>query len=118
MRPGVVTRSDPMQRFSRMIARTCEGLGMSAVIDRPAVRHIYQNHHLDTQRWDGFKPRRGDIVISTSYKAGTTLMQTIICNLLFPNDDLPGPATVMAPWLDMRISPLEEVMTALETQTH
>src|SRR5215469_7466010 len=56
---------------------------------RPEVRHIYQNHHLDTTRWDRFQPRRGDIVISTSYKAGTTLTQTIVANLLFP-DGLPA----------------------------
>jgi aryl sulfotransferase len=91
---------------------------MSAVLDRPSVRHIYQNHHLDTERWNGFRPRRDDIVISTSYKAGTTLMQTIVCNLLFPNGDLPGRVTVMAPWLDMRIGSLDEVMAGLEAQTH
>jgi aryl sulfotransferase len=81
---------------------------------RPAVRHTYQNHHLDSTRWNTFKPRKGDIVISTSYKAGTTLMQTIIGNLLYPNDNLPMPATQLAPWLDMRILPLEQVMGAIE----
>ena len=33
---------------------------------------IYQNHHLDSTRWDKFIPRPDDIVITTSYKAGTT----------------------------------------------
>jgi len=80
----------------------------------PEVRHIYRNHHLDTTRWDGFQPRPDDIVISTAYKSGTTLTQTIVMNLLFPDGDLPGPVTEISPWLDMRIPPLEEIMGALE----
>jgi aryl sulfotransferase len=84
----------------------------------PTVRHIYQNHHLDTRRWDGFKPREGDIVISTSYKTGTTLTQTIVTNMLFPNGDMPAPVTVLSPWIDMRLAPLEETLAQLEAQTH
>lgn len=84
----------------------------------PEIRHIYQNHHLDTTRWFGFRPREGDIVISTSYKAGTTLTQTIVANLLFPDGDLPGPVTAFMPWLDLRIRPLEEIMAMLDAQTH
>jgi aryl sulfotransferase len=91
---------------------------MDSASGRPAVRHIYQNHHLDTTRWDGFVPRADDIVISTSYKAGTTLTQTIVANLLFPDGDLPGPVTAFTPWLDMRVAPLEQVRETLEKQTH
>lgn len=84
----------------------------------PTLRHIYQNHHLDTQHWSEFKPRAGDIVISTAYKAGTTLMQTIVCNLLFPDGNLPAPATVLTPWLDMRLVSVEETLAQLEAQSH
>lgn len=84
----------------------------------PTVRHIYQNHHLDTRRWDNFKPRANDIVVSTSYKTGTTLTQTIVFNLLFPEGDLPGPLMDSSPWLDMRVLPLDRVMEKLEAQTH
>jgi aryl sulfotransferase len=94
------------------------GHAMHGTSIRPTVQHIYQNHHLDTTRWNGFKPRADDIVISTSYKAGTTLTQTIIANLLFPNGDLPGPVTAIMPWLDMRVAPLEQVTAILEAQTH
>jgi aryl sulfotransferase len=90
---------------------------MPDVSARPQVRHIYQNHHLDTRRWDRFTPRRGDIVISTAYKAGTTLTQTIVMNLLYPNGDMPGPVNMLSPWLDMRIIPLEMVIAQLEAQT-
>jgi aryl sulfotransferase len=92
--------------------------GLAEIVDRPKVRHIYQNHHLDTTRWNGFEPRVGDIVVSTSYKAGTTLMQTIVANLLFSNGDLPGPVTSFMPWLDMRVTPLDPVAAVLDAQTH
>lgn len=85
---------------------------------RPEVRHVYRNHHLDGARWERFTPRAGDIVISTSYKAGTTLMQTIVANLLFPDGNLPAPANSLAPWLDMRMIPFEEMAAELEAQTH
>jgi aryl sulfotransferase len=90
---------------------------MDAVTARPQVRHIYQNHHLDTTRWDGFKPRRGDIIISTSYKAGTTLTQTIVANLIFP-DGFAGSVGDLSPWVDARMGPVEEVLQKLEAQTH
>jgi aryl sulfotransferase len=50
---------------------------MTDALNRPRVRHIYQNRHLDGPRWERFITRPGDIVISTSYKAGATLMQTL-----------------------------------------
>lgn len=80
---------------------------------KPEIRHIYQNHHLDTKRWDGFEVRPDDIIISTSYKAGTTWMQTIVANLIYAGRDMPEPALVLSPWLDFRMSPLEEVMKQL-----
>jgi hypothetical protein len=39
----------------------------------------------------------GDIVVSTAYKAGTTLTQTIVFNLLFPNGDAPAPVMDSSP---------------------
>lgn len=84
----------------------------------PKRQRVYQNHHLDSKRWDWFTPRNDDIIIATSYKAGTTFTQTIVANLLFPNDDLPGPASFISPWLDFRVVPLELVLGQLEAQTH
>jgi aryl sulfotransferase len=89
---------------------------MSDGHDTPQIRHVYQNHHLDSTRWNYFQHRPGDIVISTSYKAGTTWMQTIVANLLYPNGDMPMPATELGPWLDMRIFPLELVLNRLAAE--
>ena len=86
--------------------------------ETPTIQHVYQNHHLDSLRWNWFAPRADDIIIATSYKAGTTLTQTIVANLLFPDGELPGPATEISPWLDMRMFPLELVLGQLEAQEH
>lgn len=45
-------------------------------------------------------------------------MQTIVGNLLFPDGDLPGPASFISPWLDFRPIPLEMVLGQLEAQEH
>jgi aryl sulfotransferase len=84
---------------------------------KPEIRHIYQNHHLDTNRWDGFKPRADDIIISTSYKAGTTWMQTIVAHLVYAGREMPEPPLVLSPWLDFRMAPLDEVLKQLDEQT-
>lgn len=85
---------------------------------RPEIRHVYQNHHLDSTRWEGFETRTDDVVISTAYKSGTTLLQTIVTNMIFPNGDMPGPVTVISPWLDMRVEPRDDVWTFLAGQPH
>ena len=36
------------------------------------VTRTYQNHVLDSTRWQHYQPRADDIVVSTSYKSGTT----------------------------------------------
>ena len=89
---------------------------MSAPSALPQRTRTYQNHHLDSTRWNYFTQRPGDIVISTSYKAGTTWTQNIVGQLLFPNGELPFPPIALSPWLDLRTQPLENVLNQLEAQ--
>jgi len=90
----------------------------SAVAGLPQRTRIYQNHHFDSTRWDYFERRPDDVVIATSYKAGTTWTQSIVADLLFPDAALPGPLGEVSPWLDMRVTPLELVLNELKGQTH
>ena len=72
----------------------------------------------DSVRWDGFRFRRGDIVISTPPKCGTTWMQRLVALLVFDGPDLPAPMAKVSPWVDMQLAAPEETAALLESQTH
>lgn len=85
----------------------------------PAHIHNYDRHHfLEGSRWLRYQPRDGDIVVSTSYKAGTTWVQTIVANLIFQDGVFPAPIGVMSPWLEMRLRPVDQDFAQLEGQNH
>jgi len=84
----------------------------------PERKRVYQCHHFDSTRWDYLEHRPDDIVIATSYKAGTTWTQGIVANLLFPDGNFPTSPVVMSPWLDNRLVPLEVVLNGLRAQQH
>ncbi len=84
----------------------------------PELTRIYQNHTFDSTRWQAFVPREDDIVVSTSYKSGTTWMQNIVAQLVFLGQEVPF-AWEVSPWIDTRLGrPTEEVMAELENQQH
>ena len=85
----------------------------------PTIQHVYQNHHLDSKRWDAYQPRDSDIIVTTSYKAGTTFTQNILLQMLHGDaDELP--TLEISPWIDARFMPvpLDEVYEMLEAQSH
>nr|VFK66234.1 MAG: aryl sulfotransferase [Candidatus Kentron sp. UNK]VFK71844.1 MAG: aryl sulfotransferase [Candidatus Kentron sp. UNK] len=83
----------------------------------PAVTRIYQNHHLDSTRWERFEPRAGDVITATSVKSGTTWVQWIVLNLLFPEGP-PASIGEISPWLEMTAQPLDATLDALEKTAH
>lgn len=93
---------------------------MAAKADRapaqPVVKHLYQNWAFDASRWNFLQLRDDDIIIATSYKAGTTWMQGIVSNLVFSGEALPEPLGDMSPWFDFRLIPLEILLTGLHRQ--
>lgn len=88
----------------------------------PNITHIYQNHVLDSTRWNCYHPRPSDIIISTSIKSGTTWMQEIVRQLISLNQNEPAlgalPLGEVSPWLDARWHPIDEVIGKLESQQH
>jgi len=82
----------------------------------PECSRVYQCHHFDSTRWNHYQPRDNDIIIATSYKAGTTWTQAIVANLLFPDGNFPAPPSMLSPWLDFRFVPLEVFLGGLESQ--
>jgi hypothetical protein len=78
----------------------------------------YRSDDEDSGRWIGFPFRRGDIVISTRSKSGTTWMQMICALLVFQNPTFPEPLSSLSPWLDWLIMPRDEVFARLAAQEH
>jgi aryl sulfotransferase len=87
-------------------------------VAQPERSRVYQNHHLDSTRWDQIALRPSDIVISTAYKAGTTLTQMIVGNLVFWGQPMPDVLLHASPWIEMRRRPIQEIRETLEAQTH
>src|SRR5450432_1230484 len=83
----------------------------------PEIKHIYQNHTLDSTRWEHYRPRADDIIVAMPFKSGTTWMQTIVLHLIFQDLQSHG-VDEFSPWLDRRWLPLDEVVGLLETQKH
>lgn len=78
----------------------------------------YRSRLADSCRWDGFKFREDDVVISTPPKCGTTWMQMICALLVFGDSELPGRLTELSPWLEIQTDTVENVFAALGAQQH
>lgn len=88
---------------------------------------IYQNHHLDSTRWQGFIPHDDDIIISTSIKSGTTWTQAIVRELIVHAmqqvgvtdlTQFPAPDSGSSLWLDRRWGQVDELHAQLAAQPH
>lgn len=75
----------------------------------------YRSIIADNLRWQRYLHRPGDIVVCTPAKNGTTWMQAIVTALLFPGG-APGPVFEVAPWIDARFEPIDDVIARLEAQ--
>jgi hypothetical protein len=85
-------------------------------VDRPLVRR--SNVIEDSSRWEEFRFRPDDIVISTPPKCGTSWIQMITALLIFQTPELPAPLTILSPWLDVRLASKHQVLADLDSQSH
>ena len=75
-------------------------------MNKPIVTRRYQNHHLDSARWEGIQPRPDDVIVATSYKSGTTYTQGILAHMFYgPRDPMPSLGE-LSPWPDARFHPI------------
>src|SRR3954470_9506217 len=92
-----------------------DGIGSAARMT--AVRR-YETSMYDSNRWDGFELRPGDIIISTPPKCGTTWTQMICALLILQEPELPFPLDTLSPWIDMVTRARTNVFADLAAQTH
>ncbi|HUC19234.1 MAG TPA: sulfotransferase domain-containing protein [Acetobacteraceae bacterium] len=72
---------------------------------------------MDSRIWNDFRFRDGDVVVATYAKSGTTWMQQIVSQLLFDGEEHLDVMQI-APWLESRIFPKEQLLESLEAQQH
>lgn len=78
------------------------------------VRYVSSDE--DSARWESFRFRAGDVVVSTRSKSGTTWMQMICLLLVHGSPELPASLPELSPWVDHAVEPVEAVVARLETQ--
>lgn len=91
---------------------------MAQAHQKPEVTRTYKNAVWDSTRWEAFTPRDDDILITTSYKAGTTWMQGICAALVFQAPVPPKPQDELSPWIEAKFASTEETMALLEGLTN
>lgn len=82
----------------------------------PQRLHAYHTPVYDTDRWEGFTHRAGDILVCTPPKCGTTWSQMICALLVHQTPDLPQPLTRLSRWIERVTQPIEEVEAELGAQ--
>jgi hypothetical protein len=87
-------------------------------MDRPQRIHTYTDFVFDSARWDGFHPRKGDIVVATPAKCGTTWTQMLCALVVHQTPELPLPLNRLSRWLERHTEPIEEVVADYDSQPY
>lgn len=83
----------------------------------PVKPREFKNRFFDATVWNGLKYRDNDIVIASYAKAGTTLVQQIVAQLIFSGaEDIH--VSRLSPWLDSVHPDKETKLNLVESQTH
>jgi hypothetical protein len=81
----------------------------------PERIHRYETAASDSIRWDDYRPRDGDIIVTTAPKCGTTWTQ-MICALLIHGPRQPAPLSRLSPEFDRLWTPAPTLMAELDAQ--
>jgi len=71
----------------------------------------------ESRRWQHYRPRAGDVVVSTPPKSGTTWTQGILFLLMSGDPSVKAEPSRNAPWFDNKLNDLDDVLAGFEAQT-
>ncbi len=94
---------------ARSLAKACPAPAL------PTRARRYETATQDSIRWDAYRPREGDIIVTTAPKCGTTWTQ-MLCALLIHGPALPAPLSRISPEFDRLAVPVEALMDELDAQ--
>ncbi|MEE3663041.1 sulfotransferase domain-containing protein [Brenneria sp. g21c3] len=83
----------------------------------PVKTGEYENRFFDSTIWNDFVYRDDDVVIASYAKAGTTLVQQIVAQLIF-NGKEDVEISKISPWLDSVYPDKATKLNLVESQTH
>ncbi|MDJ0640150.1 MAG: sulfotransferase domain-containing protein [Paracoccaceae bacterium] len=92
---------------------------MAAVRQLVAADRHYRGTITEPERWEGYVPRKGDVILVTPAKSGTTWTQSMIAMLLHGAAELPDKLGVVSPWIDANTAPrdqVEAILAAMRTR--
>lgn len=89
---------------------------MTGSINWPAKQREINDAYFESERWNAFRFREGDVVIATYPKVGTNWMQQQIVWQLIHGGQPGVEGLRRVAWLDMRILPFEPILAAYEAQ--
>lgn len=90
---------------------------ISAAGDPIAPERVYEGSITDSLKWRDYAARKGDVIVSTPPKSGTTWTQGILALLLTGDPEVDANPSVKAPWFDTNFSNTSEVLENLAAQT-
>lgn len=107
--------------LSSQRARTL-ALGDQTAVTNPApviapAELIHRGEPIRPECWETWVPNKGDILVCTPSKCGTTWTQTILAMLIHGGAELPAKLPILSPWVDADLGvPANEVAKALAAQ--
>lgn len=83
----------------------------------PEKKREYESKFFDSTVWNDFAFRDDDIVIASYAKAGTTLLQQMVAQLIFDGAEETD-VSAISPWLDSVFPDKDTKLGRVEAQTH
>lgn len=91
---------------------------MTMTADVPARMRDYRGPLSNTEIWDRFSLRPGDVVVSTPPKCGTTWTQAIVLNLIHGRAGMDVSLNDLSPWIDCAFKDRSYLAETLDAQEH